>query len=197
MSEKHAIIPVFLRNLRKTTKPAHCELEELTEGNKLLSGDFDAHHYARLLQSHLAFHQELARHVVHTVGEPLLDWPDCARIPALAHDLGQLGLGVALTSDLTLPLQTEAYTLGLCYVAEGSCMGNMQLHRALAKHEDFQALEADHFYLSCGAGFKARWQSFLQRLAHAGDHAYLELEKGAVDGFGYFGRLWRSFAVVG
>ncbi|MEM9986053.1 MAG: biliverdin-producing heme oxygenase [Bacteroidota bacterium] len=197
MSGKQASVPTFLEHLRMATRPAHTRLERLTEGNKLLSGDFEVHHYGRLLRSHLAYHRELSRHVAHTVTEPLLDWPDCARIPALAHDLESLGLTGKVSPGLTLPLQSEAYTLGLCYVAEGSCMGNMQLHRALSRHEHFQALEADHFYLSCGTGFRARWQSLMQRLAHPGAHAYPELEKGALDGFDYFGRLWRSFALVG
>lgn len=190
-------IPSYLHTLRAATKEAHQSLEALTGGEQMIRGELDQTQYQRLLGSHFLYHQELARHFtrMEPSTQAILDWPACKRIPALQTDLKQLHVVLQASDFSQLDLRSPAFTMGLCYVSEGSCLGNQQLLRALQSQPTFVSWKADHFFQSCREGFGERWKTFLSLLHPYGESSYPDLEAGAVAGFDYFKQLWTELSV--
>lgn len=191
--------PEYLNNLRAATRQAHESLETLTQSHKLIEQDVpDRKVYETLLTCHYLFHKEVARHVEATLsdGAALLDWPACNRIPALKADLDKLGVTLTEPGKENLPTQSLAYAVGLCYVAEGSCLGNQQMLKVLSAKPEFNNWQADNFFLSCREGFGQRWRTFMGLMEPHGTENYQQLEAGGVDGFKLFERLWLTYYPV-
>ena len=182
----------LLNSIRIATRPLHDELEQLTGANYMIGNQLDWSVYERLLITHYLFHQEVARHFAHfTSGQPpVLDWPACKRILALELDLKILGLETEPVGAPQISRSSFAFALGLCYVAEGSCMGNLQLLKAMKRYEDFQQRGAFHFFESCKSDFSVRWKAFLELLETHENASNSEVVEGAIEGFEYFAELW-------
>ncbi len=185
-------IPVYLQSIRKATRDAHEELESIVGTQSLGKEHFDLNNYTSLLTCHFHMHHEVARHfnaLESQVSSFPLDWPDCKRIHFLEEDLQQLKALPA--SPLTrIPLRSLPFALGLCYVVEGSCMGNAQLWKMLRGNETFMRLGAYRFLAHCKEGLSERWKSFLPYMETYGADRYEELEEGAMKGFDGFKSLW-------
>lgn len=185
--------PEYLSNLRAATREAHESLETLTQSHKLIEQEVpDREVYQTLLTCHYLFHKEVARHVEATLpaGEELLDWPACNRIPALKADLEQLGVKLPEEDVEYLPVKSYSYAVGLCYVSEGSCLGNQQMLKVLSAKEEFNSWNANNFFLSCREGFGQRWRSFMGLMDTHGTQHYSDLEAGGIEGFELFKKLW-------
>ena len=190
------MISTFLRQLREKTHPIHQRLEQTTNGHQLMKA-FEPAGYTTLLQCHYWYHLEVAHQLsAHPEfsDRPLLDWPACARIDALEADLRSLSLSQTLPhpSVPKLAVESPAFAVGMCYVSEGSCMGNQQMYRAFQPQASFQSLGADRFFRESSIGFSSRWKEFLQRMIPYGEAAYEELEAGALAGFARFETLFLS-----
>ena len=186
----------LLNQIRTVTAPCHKRLEKITGGNKLLKEGFELAHYKRLLMSHYLFHLEIARHIFacsDSLEEKILDWPECVRIPALAKDLSKLGFDKEKLNDLhneRLSLHSQGFAIGLCYVAEGSALGNQQIYKALSKQRAFMDLEINEFLEVSGTGLSKRWRSFLEIIASLPPRHHLATIHGASSGFRFFEELY-------
>ncbi|MEO1049309.1 MAG: biliverdin-producing heme oxygenase [Bacteroidota bacterium] len=182
--------PKYLTDLRQATRPSHDALEQLTEGGKLMDDQPDLNIYKKLLATHYRFHLEVSRQVKsHNI--EVLDWPECNRIAALKNDLDQLNID-ANNQDITLPISSPSFAIGLCYVSEGSCMGNQMMLNSLKDNSTFQSWQADHFLSSCKESFGERWKDFKAIMQPYGESDYASLEAGALAGFDLFAQLWKS-----
>lgn len=182
----------LLSSIRIATRPLHDNLEQLTGANYMMEDQLDWSVYERLLITHYLFHQEVARHFTQIIsGHPsVLDWPACKRIIALERDLKILKHETDPVGVPQIDVSSFAFALGLCYVAEGSCMGNIQLLKAMKKYEDFQQRGAFHFFESCKSDFSVRWKMFLAQLETHGNTSSSVVVEGAIEGFKYFAELW-------
>lgn len=189
-------IPIFLTSLRNATKAAHQALEDTVESNKLIQADgssFSLPHYRALLGCHYVIHRKVSHQFFahqDQMRAVCLDWPDCERIQALEKDLGVLEFTFSTANFPTMEATSIAQVLGMCYVVEGSCMGNMQLLKGLSKSPDFNEMGADHFLKSCKTDFSHRWKQFIAYLTPYGEERYEELEAGASQAFSYFKIIW-------
>ncbi|MEO9870314.1 biliverdin-producing heme oxygenase [Ekhidna sp.] len=183
-------IPLYLTNLRNATRKAHERLELLTESDLFFEQPSKAY-YSKLLQTHYYHHLTIAKHTtaIANDGNKILDWPDCIRLDALRKDLSQLGVEVSDSIDISTT-KPAAYVVGLCYVSEGSCMGNQMMLQALKKHEEFNSWQASYFFESCKKDFGIRWKSFLEAMHPYGEHDYDKLESGSLHGFELFEKIW-------
>lgn len=186
--------PTYLHKIRSATQPAHQALEQLTESERLLTDTPDKSLYTRLLLTHFQYHIELGRLVQHARLE-ILDWPSCSRIAALRADLRQLQISPQ-SSAHTISYRSAAYVMGLCYVSEGSCLGNQMMHNKMKESQVFLSWQADRFFMSCREGFAQRWKSFLQLMEPYGEQHYAELEAGCLAGFELFKKLWLESTAI-
>lgn len=182
-------VPNYLENLRAATTDAHRELELYAHSPNLLSNSPTKEIYKKLIQAHYTFHLHIASLFrMHSSITPILDWPNCARIDELRKDLMDLDLVVKplnVTHNFNSTIN-QAYVFGICYVSEGSCLGNQMMLKHLEKSEIFNSWNAKSFFESCTVNFKERWQTFLKEMHHFGINNYEDLETGALDGFAYF-----------
>ena len=188
--------------MRTVTAPSHKRLEKITEGDKLLNEGFDLAHYKRLLMSHYLFHLEIARHISACSDSQqikILDWPACVRIPALAEDLSKLGIDKATLKDMyheRLPLHSQGFAIGLCYVAEGSALGNQQIYKALSKHQAFMDLGIKSFLEVSGTGLSKRWKSLLEIIASLPPDQHPSTIQGASSGFRLFEDIYKRLKPI-
>lgn len=185
-----------LDRLRARTQTIHKSTEVLVESHRLLDGSPSKAHYCRLLRAHLGLHLQLQCHIAELADNrpagDLLDWPDCHRIAALHRDLEVLGESYVSTSPVTPTTVTRAFSIGLLYVCEGSCLGNQQLMTAMSTSESFRSWEASAFFASCNQGFGLRWRTVLGLIETTTEVQYEELEDGALFGFDAFKHSWLS-----
>ena len=188
----------LLTQIRAETRPLHQRLEQVTEGENLMGSAFDLAHYKQLLLSHYWYHLEVARHISackDSSKQAILDWPECKRIMALAHDLKKLNIDMAdleQNRPAALPIHSWGFAMGLCYVSEGSALGNQQIFKALSKHDSFQNLGVDEFFSCSKSGLSERWKTFLGLLANVSSNEHESTIRGAISGFQYFEKLYLS-----
>ena len=199
MSSPAADIPNTLAVLRATTRPLHNQLEHHTDGNRLFAAGFDEVHYRRFVTTHHAFHGLVADVVGHQHHRNWLDWPECARMAALADDLAALDAVALPIEALAAPLTAEAddnaaFVTGFVYVAEGACHGNQHILKALSRHQAFRTLGAGRFLEMAAATVEERWPNMLGLVEDAGRVDIDALVAGAASGFENFGRLWDQTA---
>ena len=184
--------PSYLVKLRTATQASHKELEQITESESAING-IDLEWYTHFLKTHLYHHKVIADHLTKNHIEDILDWPKCRRISALEQDLLQLtGYASDNNSFIPLPSNTFAFAVGLCYVSEGSCMGNQMMYKHFRSDEQFQSWQASSFFKECANEWGMRWKAFRAIMDEVGNSNYEELEKGAIFGFQRFGKLWKK-----
>lgn len=184
--------PQYLSNLRAATQNAHKELERIT-GSETVMNEITLNWYVKMLSVHLLHHSTIANHLKENHISTILDWPLCSRIPALQKDLEQLNEQAPdKPSFVQFPSKSYAFAIGLCYVSEGSCMGNQMMYKQFKRNEQFVLWGASSFFQECSKDWGVRWKAFMQIMHEVGSSDYKQLEKGALFGFQHFGELWKS-----
>lgn len=175
--------PIHLR-LRDATRAAHERLEIRID---LLNRVADRTQRIVLAQGFLRLHA-----AIEGAAEPWLasrqglDFAARRRTPILRRDLAALGaLAPCQAEHLSAP--SEAWALGLLYVAEGSTLGGQVLRRELAaRGEDFTGLG---FLDPYAADVGRRWRDFQAVLAETPTGRADDLVAGALAGFALGERL--------
>ena len=191
-------VPKYLKALRLATRNAHTAVERASGVKSLFSNSPDLNVYKRLIATHYFYHLVVAKNtatMAKVKNTFILDWPDCSRISQLENDLSLLGMSTQKESFI--PQYTSpAFTVGLCYVSEGSCLGNQMIYRSLKGNPVFEAWGAAEFLKGCTDSIHQRWASFLEVMSVYGQNHYEELEKGAMAGFSLFQQTLKEFSHI-
>ncbi|MEM7110311.1 MAG: biliverdin-producing heme oxygenase [Bacteroidota bacterium] len=189
---------IHLEKLRNATKPLHDELEVLTASDSMLD-KVSLPAYRRFLSIHYLHHLLIAKQIQEAKLQ-ILDWPECIRIAALQKDLEMLNADVSfadeMISDMDLRHSSQEACVGLCYVSEGSSMGNRMMLKHFKQDKHFRSWNADNFLSSSDRNFKKRWQSLLTMIHEAGEKNYGNLEAGGLFGFQSFATLWKKVDAI-
>ena len=183
--------PEFLQVIRSETKSLHDSLEELVGGNNLMSDDPDPAVYRNLIMAQYQFHNFVAEHIRLSFANEehnVLDWPDCRRITNLKADLNDFETTV-ITSLIDKDVDINpnpAFSLGLCYVAEGSAMGNKMLFNHLKDKLGILGVSDLKFLKNEGIDFGLRWKEFIQLMLVYNQKDDENLLSGVIHGYKSF-----------
>ncbi len=189
--------PEYLQEIRSKTKGIHDELEELVGSASLMSDNPDKDVYRNLLIGQYHFHKMVANSISENFDiaeQEILDWPDCQRIVNLESDLNEIGYPIQdIKIDYEFKSVNSAHTLGMCYVAEGSAMGNKLLYNNLQNQMGKMGVSHLRFLQNDGIDFGKRWREFLELMNTYNEIDSKSLLQGAIDGYKEFKKIFLAF----
>ncbi|MFY0673076.1 MAG: biliverdin-producing heme oxygenase [Bacteroidia bacterium] len=186
------------QELKKATATIHAETEKLV-GAKDLFTNLNLGKYKHFLLSHYLLHKNVSVLYGEIVGlgeeHKILDWPNSNKLSALENDLKKLDVDLPNVESIFREIDYP-FWLGLCYVVEGSALGNMHIFKAFSRFKCFNDWNANAFLKRSPEDIMTRWNAFKALLNKDMQLAYKDVEKGAFTGFDLYAKLWTKASSI-
>jgi heme oxygenase len=163
----------IMAHLKIATQQQHLQTEQVYSMKRLFADDYTLAEYSQHLQKMYGYFSVIDPFILQILrSENLQHFSfNSFKQTWLKQDLYHLGLSendLAILPQISVPtyINTPSQALGVCYVLEGSSLGNQVIFKQLSQH--FAEIAADklRFYQGHGQQTRSKWQQFGELLNH-------------------------------
>jgi heme oxygenase len=158
---------MITERLKAETAELHRETEQVSHGDKIMSGRLTPVEYAEIIEKNYIMHA-LAEKALAAYA-PLqniegLNVNDRYKTASLEKDMNLLGKKLPQIPSIEMPINSVEDALGIMYVLEGATLGGAYILKALKRTESMSSITEYNYYSVYGEQIGPFWKSFQQVL---------------------------------
>ncbi|KQC32256.1 hypothetical protein AAU57_02145 [Nonlabens sp. YIK11] len=146
----------ILELLRKETRDAHIELEQVSGAAKILDRTINLEQYVKILQANYIAYAKAESQLAPLQNESIATW--------IKQDLQAAGAEVPNSKEEVTVQDSNLGKLGVQYVIEGSLLGGAMIAQHLTKCPALENLSPQQFYAPGSPERAKRWRNYVAHM---------------------------------
>jgi heme oxygenase len=158
---------MITERLKAETAQLHRETEQVSYGDKIMSGRLTPAEYTEMIEKNYIMHALVEKALAAYA--PLqnienLDIDKRYKTPSLVNDMNLLGQALPSLPVVDITINSLEEALGMMYVLEGATLGGSYILKALLRTESMSAVKEYNYYGVYGDLIGPYWKNFQQVL---------------------------------
>jgi heme oxygenase (biliverdin-IX-beta and delta-forming) len=158
---------MITERLKAETAQLHRETEQVSHGDKIMSGRLTPADYTEIIEKNYIMHalveKALAAYApLQTIGNLNID--KRYKTESLEKDLNLLGKALPSVPAMEINIHSVEEALGMMYVLEGATLGGAYILKALQRTESMKDIQEYNYYGVYGEMIGPNWKAFQQVL---------------------------------
>lgn len=158
---------MITERLKAETAELHRETEQVSHGDKIMSGRLTPVEYTEIIEKNYIMHALVEKALAaYTPLQEIagLDVNKRYKTESLISDMNLLGQTLPALPAIDITIDSVEEALGMMYVLEGATLGGAYILKALLRTESMSAVTTYNYYAVYGDLIGPNWKTFQQVL---------------------------------